>query len=134
MRAHSGLLYRTRGRFPRRWFGARLILLETTGRRTGRVRRNAIVAVAHRDGWIVTTANAGLDWRPSWAYNLDAAQDAALYAAGRRYNVHREQLTDRAAQAMWQEYLRHVPTVAHFQTIANRPFDIYLLHKDANEH
>ena len=133
MRIHARLLHWTRGRFPKRWFGPRLILLETTGRRTGRVRRNAIVAVAHRDGWIVTTANAGLDRRPSWAYNLDATPDATVYNAGRRYSVRREPLTTAAAEVMWQGYLNQVPTVSHFQTIANRPFDLYYLQKQAGE-
>lgn len=132
MRIHARVLHWTRGRFPKRWFGPRLILLETTGRRTGRVRRNAIVAVEHRDGWIVTTANAGLDRRPSWAYNLDAAPDATVYNAGRRYSVRREPLTTAAAQVMWHAYLNQVPTVVHFQTIAHRPFDLYYLHKKAD--
>jgi deazaflavin-dependent oxidoreductase (nitroreductase family) len=133
MRLHSRLLRWTRGRFPKRWFGPRLILLETTGRRTGRARRNAIVAVAHRDGWIVTTANAGLDRRPSWAYNLDAIPDATVYNAGRRFSVRTEPLTPAAAAVLWQEYLAQVPTVVHFQTIANRPFDLYYLHQKAEE-
>ena len=99
----------------------------------GRDSACAIVAVAQHDGWIVTTANGGLDWRPSWAYNLDAAQGATLYDAGRHYKVHRKVLTTAAAQAMWREYLRHVPTVVHFQTIAKRPFDLYYLQKEQGE-
>jgi hypothetical protein len=52
------------GRLLGCWFGARVLVLETTGRRSGRRHATALVYVDHDDGYAVIPANAGAPRSP----------------------------------------------------------------------
>ena len=59
-RAHARIYRASGGRLGRRWFsGAPVMVLETTGRRTGARRRTAVLYLRHGDALVVMAANAG---------------------------------------------------------------------------
>jgi deazaflavin-dependent oxidoreductase (nitroreductase family) len=126
-RVHAALLRRRRPGLASRWFGTDLVLIEVRGRRTGVLRRTAVVGVPFRGGGIVVSANAGLDRRPAWAYNLDAATGAVVYDRGRRCEVTVERVREDCAAPLWNDYLGSVPAVAHYQRMARRDFDMFVM-------
>jgi deazaflavin-dependent oxidoreductase (nitroreductase family) len=63
------------------------LFLRTTGRTTGKVRRNGLFYLDVDGGFVVVASNAGLDTDPSWWRNLEAAPDAIVELAGREYPV-----------------------------------------------
>jgi deazaflavin-dependent oxidoreductase (nitroreductase family) len=91
------------------------------------MRRAAVVGVPFDEGWIVVSANAGLEHRPSWAYNLDAVKRAVVYERGRRTEVAVERVCGDRAAPLWTEYLGAAPAVAHYQRMAQRDFDMFVL-------
>ena len=76
--AHGALLRRVRLGVLRRWFGMPLLVLETTGRRTGERRAATLAYLPDGDDFVVVAANAGAARAPAWWLNLRAA------GAGRR--------------------------------------------------
>ena len=91
------------------------------------MRRAAVVGVPYEAGWIVVSANAGLERRPSWAYNLDDAAGAVVYERGRRTQVTVEHVRGDSAAPLWTEYLSAAPAVEHYQRMAQRDFDLFVL-------
>jgi F420H(2)-dependent quinone reductase len=82
-------LYRlTRGRLGGRVNKAPVLLLTTTGRKSGQKRTAPVVYLAHGDGYVVIGSNAGYARTPAWSLNLQANPDAHVEAYGDRLDVH----------------------------------------------
>jgi deazaflavin-dependent oxidoreductase (nitroreductase family) len=70
VRAHRSLYRRTNGRLGGRLRGASLLVLFTTGRRTGARRASVLVYIEDGDDLIIAATNRGRAHEPSWMVNL----------------------------------------------------------------
>ena len=59
-------------------FGDSLVLLHTTGARSGEGRVNPLMAIAADDGWLVVASAGGAPRHPAWFHNLIAHPDARV--------------------------------------------------------
>src|SRR5919199_61512 len=84
-RLHAWLLRRTGGRLGRRFLGIPVLVLRTTGRRSGEPRESPMFFLAHRDGWAVMAANAASKRPPAWFLNLEAEPDAEALRGGAEF-------------------------------------------------
>jgi deazaflavin-dependent oxidoreductase (nitroreductase family) len=62
-----------------------LLLLTTTGARTGQRRAVPLTYLPDGDRYIVTAGNAGSDSHPAWYHNLMANPDATVEVAGESF-------------------------------------------------
>ncbi|MGZ8571212.1 MAG: nitroreductase family deazaflavin-dependent oxidoreductase [Actinomycetota bacterium] len=58
--------------------GAPLLLLHTTGRRSGHERVNPLMYLPDGDRWVVFASKGGHIAHPHWLHNLDANPDATI--------------------------------------------------------
>jgi F420H(2)-dependent quinone reductase len=87
-------IYRlTRGRVMGTIGKAPVLLLTSTGRRSGELRTAPVVYVAEGDRIIVIGSNAGNLNEPGWSHNLKANPDAEIEIRGQRRKV-RARVTD----------------------------------------
>jgi deazaflavin-dependent oxidoreductase (nitroreductase family) len=63
---------------------APVLLLTSTGRRSGQQRTAPVVFLADDDRYIVIGSNAGNQRTPAWSYNLQANPDAEIEIRGTR--------------------------------------------------
>ena len=77
----------TRGRIGGRVNKAPILLLTTTGRKSGQKRTAPVVYMAHGDSYVVIGSNAGHRPTPAWSLNLQANPDAHVEAYGDRRDV-----------------------------------------------
>ena len=123
---HAALLRLTRGRLAGRWFGAPVLLLETTGRRTGRTRVTPLVYLPDGEDLIVVPANAGAARGPDWWHNLRAAGAAVAIIGGSRHAV-TPYVVDGARRARLWDRFRRVSPLEHYQQSTTRRLDIVAL-------
>src|SRR5438270_9013540 len=71
-RAHAWLLRRSNGRLGRRFIGAPVLVLRTTGRRSGQARESPMFFVRNGEGFAVVASNAASQRPPAWWLNLQA--------------------------------------------------------------
>lgn len=82
---HSFLFRVTNGRFGRNVRGAPVLVLETIGRKSGKLRSVPLLFVEDGGDWIVMASNGGDAQHPAWFTNLEAEPRATVItAAGRR--------------------------------------------------
>jgi F420H(2)-dependent quinone reductase len=72
LRLHEQLYKRTDGRIGHRMIGVPTLLLETTGRRSGARRTNALVYARDGADFLVVASNGGAERHPGWLHNLRA--------------------------------------------------------------
>jgi len=78
-------LYRaSRGRLFGTWGRAPVLLLTTTGRRSGQQRTAPVVYLADGERLVVIGSNAGNERAPAWALNLQANPACAVQVGGER--------------------------------------------------
>jgi F420H(2)-dependent quinone reductase len=67
---HRAIYRATGGRVGGRLWGLPILLLTTTGRRTGKERTNPLCFYTDGGDLVVVASNGGLEWFPSWWLNL----------------------------------------------------------------
>ena len=111
--AHARLLRCWDGRVPDQWFGARLLVLETIGRRSGRLRSTPLVFVRSGEDLVVAATNAGADRQPDWWCNLRSAGEAIVVVDGRRVRVVPRESHGAERDRLWGTLARRAPIEAH---------------------
>ena len=72
------LYRRSGGRVGGTMKGAPVLLLTTTGRRSGRPWTNPVIYRPDGDGWVVIASNGGRPRHPAWWLNLRATPSATI--------------------------------------------------------
>jgi F420H(2)-dependent quinone reductase len=124
--AHGTLIRVTRGRIAAQWFGAPMLLLETTGRRTGRTRQAPLVYLRDGEDLIVVPANAGADGEPHWWRNLRAAGGGVAVIGGARRPVIPCILEGAHRARLWDRF-RAISPIDHYQQRTGRRLDVVAL-------
>jgi deazaflavin-dependent oxidoreductase (nitroreductase family) len=76
------------GRVGGNFAGAPLLLLHTSGARSGQPRINPVMYLADGDRYLVFASKAGSDRNPGWYWNLRANPDATIEAGDETIAVH----------------------------------------------
>jgi len=86
VRAHRWVYRVSGGRIGHGVFGAPVLLLHTTGRRSGKRRSTPIVYGTDQGTLIVVASNRGGDQAPHWFKNLEANPDVEVWIARYKAN------------------------------------------------
>jgi len=125
---HATVLRRSHGRLADRWFGSRLLVLETVGRRSGLPRSAALVYLPDGDDLVVVPANAGSARPPSWWLNLRAAGEAIAVLGRERRRVRAVEAAGAERERLWRRFEAATP-VAHYQRHARRELPVVVLRR-----
>jgi deazaflavin-dependent oxidoreductase (nitroreductase family) len=125
--------FRSKGGHVER-FGRSLVLLHSTGAKSGEERLNPVLAIPDGDGWLIIASAAGAPRHPAWSHNLVAHPDARieLPAEGgapiRTIAVRATPLDGEAWQEAWQRFLDRSSGFARYrERSGDRDFPIFRL-------
>ena len=120
----------TGGRVDSAGFGDRLVLLHTTGRRSGHERINPVMAILDGDGWLVTASAAGAPNDPAWAHNLRARPTATIETGHETVPVTATELDGPDRDAAWRRFTDLSDAFVHYQQrAASRRLPIFRLRR-----
>jgi F420H(2)-dependent quinone reductase len=130
-RIHVALYLRSRGRIGGHLPGlpgARVLLLDHTGARTG-IRRTSPV-MYHRDGevFVVVASKAGQPTNPAWFHNLMANPDTTIQVGSEAHSAHARVASDAERTRLWREFVSFFPGYEFYARNAeNRTIPIVIL-------
>jgi deazaflavin-dependent oxidoreductase (nitroreductase family) len=101
-RLHAWVYRRSGGRLLGRMGGQPVLLLQTTGRRSGRTRSTPVQYLADGDTFVVVASNAGAARPPAWYLNLHANRHARVEVGGRSVDVRAHEATGQERAELWQ--------------------------------
>jgi deazaflavin-dependent oxidoreductase (nitroreductase family) len=101
-RLHAWVYRRSGGRVLGRIGGQPVLLLHTTGRRSGRPRTTPVQYLADGDTFVVVASNAGAVRPPAWYLNLRANQNAQIDVGARSVDVRAQEATGYERAQLWQ--------------------------------
>jgi len=112
-----------------RGFSSRMLLLTTTGARTG-VERTVPLAYFEdgQDAWLVIASAGGDARHPAWYRNLAAHPErAAIQVGGRRVRVRAESLHGDAREDRWRRITARAKNFADYQRNTDREIPVVRL-------
>jgi len=123
-------LYRaSRGRLFGRIGRAPVLLLTTTGRRSGEPRTAPILYLKDGDRLVVIGSNAGNERPPAWALNLQANPDAEVRVRGDRRRVRARVAEGDERAALWRSMNEQYGGFEHYRARTAREIKVFVLER-----
>ncbi len=123
---HVGVYRATGGRVAGRT-GLPVLLLTTTGRRTGRRRTKPLGYVMEGDEYLLAASNAGNDFFPSWWLNLKANPAAEVQVGARRMRVSARKASHDERERMWPRFVEEFKGYAGYEAKTAREIPVVIL-------
>jgi deazaflavin-dependent oxidoreductase (nitroreductase family) len=118
------------GRVGGSFQGAPMLLLTTTGRRTGERRTNPTMYLADGDRLLVFASKGGAPTNPDWYKNLVANPAVTVEVGTDSYQAHATALQGDERDRLYAEQSRRYPGFAEYQRNTSRVIPVVALVRD----
>jgi deazaflavin-dependent oxidoreductase (nitroreductase family) len=126
-RVHRWLFRVSGGRLGDRMNGFDVLLLTTTGRRSGSPRRAALQYLPHGTGWAVVASRAGDDRNPDWWHNLVAMPLADVLVGGSHHAVVSRDAVGQERDALFARFAAVDPAYLEYERRTTRTIPVVVL-------
>jgi deazaflavin-dependent oxidoreductase (nitroreductase family) len=121
-------IYRmTRGRLMGKVGRAPVLLLTSTGRRSGQPRTAPVLYLADGDGVVVIGSNAGNVHPPAWSHNLKANPDAEIEIRSKRRPVRARVAEGEERADLWGKMNAQYGGFEHYDHRTSREIAVFVL-------
>ncbi len=107
--------------------GAPLLLLHSTGAKTGAARINPMMYQAVGDGYAVFASKAGAPTHPDWYHNLIANPAAKIEIGTEEIEVKARIADGSEREAIWTKQKKAYPGFAEYETRTSRTIPVLIL-------
>jgi deazaflavin-dependent oxidoreductase (nitroreductase family) len=121
-------IYRaTRGRVLGRVGRAPVLLLTTTGRKSGQRRTAPVLYLRRGEGLVVIGSNAGNAKAPAWALNLEANPEATVEIGGKKRAVRARIAEGEERTELWNAMSGQYSGFDHYRERTTRDIRVFVL-------
>ncbi|WP_432129112.1 nitroreductase family deazaflavin-dependent oxidoreductase [Streptomyces sp. bgisy082] len=103
------------------------LLLTTCGRRSGKLRRTALVHVRDGDRYVLAASHAGADRHPAWYLNLTANPDVTLQVGPETFPATARTATPEERPRLWDLVVAAVPSYRAYQEATSREIPVVIV-------
>lgn len=108
-------------------FGDALVILHTTGARSGAPRVSPLMALPTDDGWLVAASKGGAPEEPAWAHNLRATPRVTIETGAGDVTATAVELVGAERDAAWQRFTAVSPGFAAYEQRTTRTIAVFHL-------
>ena len=125
---HRRIFSATSGRLLGRWGGLPVVMLTTTGRRTGLPRTTMLTSpVQEGDRIVVVASNGGAARDPAWFLNLRDRPEVDVVMRGVRGRMSARMATGEERARLWPRITSRSPSYARYQERTSREIPLVVL-------
>jgi deazaflavin-dependent oxidoreductase (nitroreductase family) len=129
---HRSVLRVTRGRVGSRVGSLKVLLLETTGDKSGQLRSVGLFHLEQEGRFFVVASYAGEDRDPAWAKNLRVEPKATVTVAGRAFPVVARQLEGEEREAMFARFVEADAAYGGYTQRTSREIPVFELRPEGS--
>lgn len=107
--------------------GVRMLVLATTGRRSGEPRRTCLIYGTSGDDFVVVGSKGGADENPDWFKNLEAEPSAGVQVGARRFTARSRVASEAERAQLWPMMTRIFPLYEEYTQKTDRVIPLVLL-------
>ena len=126
-RFHVGVYRATKGRMGSRMGEGTIVLLTTTGARSGKKRTMPLMSLRDGEAYVVIASNAGLTNNPGWYHNIRANPDARIEVGDRSIDVRGRVAGPEERARLWPSIVERFPNYGAYQRKTAREIPLVIL-------
>jgi deazaflavin-dependent oxidoreductase (nitroreductase family) len=111
------------------WRGTTILLLTTTGRRSGEERTTPLIHREDGDRWVVIASKGGAPEHPSWFTNLEAQPEATIQVKSERIPVRASVAQGDERLRLWKAMTDVWPAYDQYQRKTDREIPVVVLER-----
>ena len=111
------------------WRGATVLLLSTTGRRSGIERTTPLIYFRRGDDHVVVASRGGADDNPAWYLNLIAEPEVEVQVLAERFAARARTATGDERSELWRSVAERWPSYAAYQAKTKREIPVVVLER-----
>lgn len=111
---HANLYRWSGGRVLGSVGGTPILLLTTTGRKSGKGRTTPLGYFADGQDYIIVASNGGRPTRPAWYYNLTQTPQVTIQVRDRAIQANASTVPEHERAALWQKIAAAAPAYAPY--------------------
>ena len=119
----------TNGRVGAQLVGRPMLLLTTTGRKSGELRTTPLSYLRDGDDCIIVASNNGGDRHPAWWLNLEASPKAQIKVGRVRWDVDAIVANRDEYERLWPMLLGYNPQYAGYKAKTDRVIPVVILRR-----
>lgn len=118
------------GRLGGRLIGMPVLLLTTTGRRTGKAHTTALMFLPEGRNFVIVASNGGAPHHPAWFLNLRARPQAEIQIRRRLLRVQAREAEGAERAQLWARIVQTYAGYAAYQARTSRRIPVIVLEQD----
>jgi deazaflavin-dependent oxidoreductase (nitroreductase family) len=123
------LYRRSGGRIGGRMFGSPVLLLTSTGRRSGRPWTNPLLFQPDGDRFVIIASNGGAPRHPAWWLNLRSNPEATIQIGGETLPVTATRVSGAERDRLWALMVNAYQGYANYERKTTRKIPVVLLER-----
>jgi deazaflavin-dependent oxidoreductase (nitroreductase family) len=120
----------TDGKEGHDWQGTTVLILTTTGRKTGQQRSTPLIYREHDGDYLVVASKGGADEPPAWYLNLQANPEVVVQVRGDRFSATARTAAPDEKPALWQKMTATWPGYDEYQHKTQRVIPVVVLERN----
>jgi deazaflavin-dependent oxidoreductase (nitroreductase family) len=109
------------------WRGAKILLLNTKGRKSGQPRTNPLIHRTDGERWVLVASKGGAPENPAWYENLKADPDVSIEVKGDEVPVHATTAEGEERARLWSLMVEDWPAYDDYQAKTEREIPVVVL-------
>ncbi len=127
VRKHVEGYVETGGKQGHKWNGARVLLLTTRGRESGKLRRTALIYGEDKGNYILVASRGGHPDHPNWYLNLSADPNVRVQVAEQEFEATASTATGAERAHLWALMVEIWPEYENYQKRTERTIPVVVL-------
>jgi deazaflavin-dependent oxidoreductase (nitroreductase family) len=117
----------TAGQTGYEWNGTHILILRTTGRTSGEIRKVPLIFGRDAANYLVVASKGGAPDHPGWYKNLMARPDIEIQVKGQILNVHARTATADEKRRLWHVMTKEWADYDKYQNATSRDIPLVIL-------
>jgi deazaflavin-dependent oxidoreductase (nitroreductase family) len=127
VKSHIKTYVESDGKKGHLWRGFPTLLLTTHGRKSGKLRRTALIYGQDGPNYLLVASNGGDPNHPSWYLNLSANPDVELQVGTEKFHARARTANSTEKPRLWKIMSRIFPKYDEYQAKAGREIPLVIL-------
>lgn len=115
------------GKKGHRWRGWPTLLLTTRGRKSGKLRRTALIYGRDGERYLLVASNGGASEHPLWYLNLSEDPNVELQVGADKFAARARTATPKEKPRLWKIMSKIYPQYDKYQAKANREIPLVIV-------
>ena len=124
---HSFIYRATGGGIGSRMVGSPVLLLTTTGRKSGKQRTSPLLYLEDGENIVIVASNGGAPSNPSWYLNLETNPYAEVEIKDQKLRVRAEKVSPEERERLWPRLVAMYGSYENYRRLTDREIPVVVL-------